>query len=246
MKENNNKKKQPKYTNIQRLFITMFNVLTNDAPFEFKYKGDSILWDYVDGCWCVRKDNEMRYSYIEKIQFNFKKEKGETVTKFSILDISNIKDIETLVKTFSEFNYSKKYVEFYTSYKVSNSNILDNIEKEYLENIITPFKDKVRGIKKCYFYDNREMEYISIILDSRVDSDIDLPHFKYNTMYRHMETNKEYSLKELGLLDANNNRGSSSSRRDLEKKIIALQLDIQKLKNDLSCKGCRYHSYNLW
>lgn len=40
-------------------------------------------------------------------------------------------------------------------------------------------------------------EFISIIIAN--DSQIQLPNFKKNTMYKGMETEKEYTLKELGL-----------------------------------------------
>lgn len=219
----------------------MFNILVNDAPFKLEYDGNPMILDYIDGRWCcVRQtnENETKYNKIEEIKFDYVETDftGEITTETTerrIIKVSNIKDIETLVKAFSESDY--KHIEFYNSYKISNSNsdILDTVEKEYLENIIAPFKNKVRGIKKCSFYDDKELEYISIILDSRIDSDIDLPHFKHNTMYRHMELGKEYSLEELGLFNIYSNQDSplsQLSRRDLERKIIALQLDLKDYK----------------
>ena len=72
--------------------------------------------------------------------------------------------------------------------------ILDDVEKEYLLNIIKPFKDKVGYICKNRF---SVEEFISITIVN--DSQIQLPNFKKNTMYKGMELNKKYTLKELGL-----------------------------------------------
>lgn len=74
--------------------------------------------------------------------------------------------------------------------------ILDEQEKKYLGNLIRPFRDKVLSVMKTEYYDERA-EFISIML--RDDGDVDLPNFKKGTMYKGMETNKQYTLKELGL-----------------------------------------------
>lgn len=74
--------------------------------------------------------------------------------------------------------------------------ILDEQEKKYLSNLVRPFRDKVLSIIKTEYYNERE-EFVSIIL--RDDVNIDLPNFKKGTMYKGMETNKDYTLKELGL-----------------------------------------------
>jgi len=72
--------------------------------------------------------------------------------------------------------------------------ILDDVEKEYLLNIIKPFKDKVEYICKTRHLAG---EYISIKIVK--DSEITFPYFKKNDMYKGMEANKRYTLKELGL-----------------------------------------------
>ena len=72
--------------------------------------------------------------------------------------------------------------------------ILDKEEKEYLEAVIRPFKDKIYGIQKtpCCLY-----EFINIIGINNID--INLPEFKKNKMYKGMKVNKRYTLEELGL-----------------------------------------------
>lgn len=74
--------------------------------------------------------------------------------------------------------------------------ILDEKEKEYLSNLIKPFKHKVEYITKvCY----SGKHYINIDLS---DEEICLPYFKKGTMYKGMEEEKEYTLEELNLKEA--------------------------------------------
>ena len=74
--------------------------------------------------------------------------------------------------------------------------ILDEKEKEYLNNIIKPFRDKVTFIKKD---SSRYGEFIKIGIKN--DVDINLPFFKEGKMYKGMEADKRYTLSELGLED---------------------------------------------
>lgn len=78
--------------------------------------------------------------------------------------------------------------------KEQNKLILDDVEKEYLLNIIKPFRDKVEYISKNRFSVG---EFISITIAN--DSQIQLPNFEKNTMYKGMKVYKKYTLKELGL-----------------------------------------------
>ena len=73
---------------------------------------------------------------------------------------------------------------------------LDEVEKEYLSNIIKPFRDRVENVEKC---DSgiEHGEYITIRI--RDDVPIELPIFEKNTLYQNMETYIEYTLEELGL-----------------------------------------------
>ena len=76
--------------------------------------------------------------------------------------------------------------------------ILDKKEKEYLSNVIKPFRDITRFIRKS---DYNQTEYIVIYLKhhSGVGESFVLPIFEKGTMYKGMELDKEYTLKELGL-----------------------------------------------
>ena len=87
-----------------------------------------------------------------------------------------------------------------TVYEVKE--VLDKKEGEYLSKIIEPFKNRVKRIEKVKaVYCNSE--FIEIVLYSSISYDreepIQLPCFKKGTMYKGMELNKQYSLKELGL-----------------------------------------------
>ena len=82
--------------------------------------------------------------------------------------------------------------------------VLNEKEKEYLSAVIKPFRDRVIYIKKidvhlgCNKYD----EYILGELSNKDDDVVDtfaLPYFPKGSMYKGMETNKKYTLKELGL-----------------------------------------------
>ena len=77
--------------------------------------------------------------------------------------------------------------------------ILNEKEKEYLSNVIKPFRDRVNYIFKT---ENSLGEYIAI--NSRVYTgwrlDVTLlPEFEKGSMYKGMEINKRYNLEELEL-----------------------------------------------
>lgn len=78
--------------------------------------------------------------------------------------------------------------------------ILDKEEKEYLSNVIKPFRKKVKSIIKCLVHEER-WEYVTIFYED-IDNSIEpleLPCFEEHSMYKGMELGKEYTLEELGL-----------------------------------------------
>ena len=79
------------------------------------------------------------------------------------------------------------------------NNILTKEEKEYLSNVIKPFRDRVFCIVKIGYNDKY---FISIKIQSKFTlrkiEHTDLPIFQ-NNMYQGMESNKDYTLKELDL-----------------------------------------------
>lgn len=88
--------------------------------------------------------------------------------------------------------------------EINTPDILDRKEKEYLRNVIKPFKDRVKSIAKQN--DTDSYEYISIgvsyPINKRNGCDTDyiwLPSFERGVMYKNMEVEKKYTLEELGL-----------------------------------------------
>ena len=75
-------------------------------------------------------------------------------------------------------------------------NILDKEEKEYLSAVIKPFK--IKCITKSETTSDL-FEFITICLDNEEDELITLPYFKKGTMYKNMETDKNYTIEELEL-----------------------------------------------
>lgn len=73
--------------------------------------------------------------------------------------------------------------------------VLDETEKKYLANVIKPFRHKIKSIMKRSAYGS--LCYIKICIKN--GDNAYFPCFKENSMYKGMEPNREYSLKELGL-----------------------------------------------
>ena len=97
-----------------------------------------------------------------------------------------------------------RYFDF-TSYSdreetvIIEENILDEKEKEYLSNVIKPFRRRIKYItKECC--DNAD--YIVITMkhfNYNCNDRIVLPYFEKGDMYKDMKLNIQYTLKELGL-----------------------------------------------
>ena len=83
--------------------------------------------------------------------------------------------------------------------KKKSKPILDDIEKEYLSNIITPFIDKITYIRKNTYLNNTEYIDIGYCESNKVEYNIEFPLFKKGAMYKGMEANKSYTLEDLGL-----------------------------------------------
>lgn len=74
--------------------------------------------------------------------------------------------------------------------------ILDDVEKEYLSAAIKPFRKMIAYIVKAQDFDDGK-QCIRIILQN--GDGMHFPYLDDDAMYKGMEVNKEYSLKELGL-----------------------------------------------
>lgn len=75
--------------------------------------------------------------------------------------------------------------------------VLDDVEREYLKAVIRPFRNKVEYIAKFKSACSENEQYIHILFYE--GHYLSFPYFKANSMYKGMELNKAYTLKELGL-----------------------------------------------
>lgn len=114
----------------------------------------------------------------------------------STLVLENYNEDLTMKNENKEMDIIK--VERPTHYKTvfeRKEEILDEVEKEYLKGVIRPFRNKVRAIIKMEYSENSA--FICIVLKD--DSDMLFPVFKKEYMYKKMELDKHYTLKELEL-----------------------------------------------
>lgn len=119
-----------------------------------------------------------RGGFIGKYLTNYNDELEEVSLKNSLLDIVKV-ERPTHYKTVFE----------------RKEEVLDATEKRYLAGVIRPFRDKVKYIYKGQVWSNNR-EFINIILK---EDTLDLPYFTAGTMYKGMETGRDYTLEELGL-----------------------------------------------
>lgn len=90
-----------------------------------------------------------------------------------------------------------KYKTVYERTEEEKKEILDKVEKNYLTNVIKPFKKRFKGISKIESpIFPAEKEFLQIQLNN---DEIILPYFEKGTMYKEMELNKRYTLEELGI-----------------------------------------------
>lgn len=136
---------------------------------------------YLDEC-TVNKYQEFLYlsSYNEDL-----KDKDDD-EQFDIMKVQRyIKKQETENEYILKTIYERK------------KEILDEKEKEYLRNVIEPFRERIKKVILKTDYDNFKY-YIQIDFKLR-NGLIQFPSFEKDTMYKNMELDKEYTLEELGL-----------------------------------------------
>ena len=80
-------------------------------------------------------------------------------------------------------------------YEIIKQPILNEAEREYLRNIIKPFRDKVKTIIRLDYYYKSEYDFIQI----EYDRDLGQVILKSDIMYNSMKLGREYTLEELGL-----------------------------------------------
>ena len=78
--------------------------------------------------------------------------------------------------------------------------ILTDEEKEYLSNVVRPWRDKVISFTKYWSTGEDVNEFIQICyVQNGMKYYISLPDFEKGSMYKGIELERDYSLEELGL-----------------------------------------------
>ena len=131
---------------------------------------------------------------INELQcLNVTQKKYETDIKVVFKNLLTEEDIHKLI-------YIKNEEKIKLTLEVEKP-VLDEAERKYLSGIIRPFKRKKAVIKikkhKSIFENFEEIGIDTFY--SSCGHITNLPPFKKGTMYKNMELNKEYTLKELGL-----------------------------------------------
>ena len=107
----------------------------------------------------------------------------------------------------SGIRWSLSTLDAYDYVEVEPFSLLTLEEKEYLSNVIKPFKDRVLNISKLSsFVGHGEAIDMRVVrandssdLPYEVIESIRLPYFKKGTMYKNLIEDKKYTLEELGL-----------------------------------------------
>ena len=132
------------------------------------------------------------YYFNENMRFKGFKQVEETLCDNKVIAIYN--NNRTYYYAKQMLAEVKRPIQYETIYKREEP-ILDDKEKEYLSNVIRPFRNRVKRIIKIL----DSCSNTASILIQLNDDHISLPDFKENTMYKNMESNKKYTLEELGL-----------------------------------------------
>ena len=135
---------------------------------------------------CIKNNTQPKEIVFKNFNKNYESDKFYWVD--GCKQYQNVRN-EPVMFTIGESIANNMIVEY-------NVSILTAQQKQYIANIIKPFRDKVTGIIKLPGESNKE--YIEIIYkDGSSISFIDLPPFEKNTMYTGMERSHHYILKEL-------------------------------------------------
>lgn len=98
--------------------------------------------------------------------------------------------------------YSDKFLNQEIMIEDEKPDILDKQEKEYLRNVIKPFRNRVKYITKeaeINGYEYIVMDVTNPINVGYYTEHVYLPYFERGTMYKNMEVGRKYYLEDLGL-----------------------------------------------
>lgn len=109
-------------------------------------------------------------------------------------DLDNLYYNEHYCRYFNFTGYSDK-----EETVIIEEKILEEKEKEYLSNVIKPFRKRIKYISMDKYVDDCIIRITLTHYNKNYDDNILLPDFKNGSMYKRMEIGKQYTLKELGL-----------------------------------------------
>lgn len=119
----------------------------------------------------------------------------DEIGEISLADFTeNLKDVDGVRE--NDIIKVERPVKYATVFE-RKEETLDETEKRYLTSVIKPFRHKIKSIEKTNKIGNSSLCYLEILLKD--NDNANLPDFKIDSMYKGMESNKKYSLKELGL-----------------------------------------------
>lgn len=119
----------------------------------------------------------------------------DDIGEISLTDFTeNLKDVDGVRE--NDIVKVERPVKYETVFE-RKEEILDETEKRYLASVIKPFRHKIKSIEKTNKIGNSSLCYLEILLKD--NDNANLPDFKIDSMYKGMESNKKYSLKELEL-----------------------------------------------
>ena len=137
--------------------------------------------------------NKEKYD-IRHLTFNVSQYQNGIVKSIDIYyDVRRIEKIKFLNETTATQAMNAIGIWLEEEYKPQ---ILDDVENAYLSAVIKPFRGDVEYIEKINHSCLNDKQYLRIELPGDYCT---LPLFEKGTMYKGMEVNKRYTLKELGL-----------------------------------------------
>lgn len=159
---------------------------------EFDKESGITTWMYISE---EKKENKMSKTNLE----HYKKELKEIFNEYYDEPSEIIREIKALmgveIKGYGFQSCTGAILDWMAQpYKEP---ILDDAEKKYLSEVIKPFLSKIKYIAKFKSACSEDKQYIHI---GFYEGDgLTFPYFKENSMYKGMELNKAYTLKELRL-----------------------------------------------
>ena len=169
--------------------------LYNDAVSEMlKYKGDIATIMKVfesNNCYKINIDN---FGWLWTDEMFEPVEEDEDIVEENTIEYKGKK-----YDVYKEIDCDNNKFNKVLQLKEVKEEILDEEEKEYLNNVIKPFRNRIIGIKKeeCCMSDLDVESEMIFIIDKKQGHSL-LP-FRKNSMYVGMKLNEPYTLEQLGL-----------------------------------------------